>query len=89
MRDSQGEMFPDYFWRDVRIAGEFDGKEKYMRPQYSPRAPGETVWQEKKREDRLRALNLGVVRILTEHVENPQRLESLLVSAGVPRIAGR
>jgi hypothetical protein len=85
LRDARGVMYPDYLWRDARIAGEFDGKEKYMRGVYFQGTPGETVWQEKKREDRLRALDLRVVRILTEHVENPRLLESLLISAGVPR----
>ena len=89
LKDSQGEMIPDFLWRDVRRVGEFDGKEKYTRALYTQGNPGETVWREKKREDRLRAMDLGVIRILTEHVENPQRLEQLLVSAGVPRLLGR
>jgi hypothetical protein len=89
LKDAQGEIIPDYFWRHVRRVGEFDGKEKYTRALYTKGDPGETVWREKKREDRLRAMNLGVVRILSEHVANPGRMEQLLLSAGVPRLGGR
>jgi hypothetical protein len=84
--DAKGDMMPDFFWRSVRKVGEFDGKEKYTRNEYTKGNPNEVAWAEKKREDRLRALNLGVVRILTEHVENPRDLEKLLTAAGVPRI---
>jgi hypothetical protein len=84
--DAQGEMIPDFFWRTVRVAGEFDGKVKFTRHEYTKGNPSEVAWAEKKREDRLRNLKLGVVRILTEHVENPGDLERLLVAAGVPRI---
>jgi len=84
--DAKGDMMPDFLWRAVRKAGEFDGKEKYTREEYTKGNPNDVVWAEKKREDRLRALGLGVVRILTEHVENPRELEKLLTAAGVPRI---
>jgi len=85
LTDSRGEMIPDFLWRSVGVLGEFDGKEKYMRDIYAKGDPGNVVWQEKKREDRLRAMNFTVVRILTEHVMNPASLEQILVSAGVPR----
>jgi hypothetical protein len=85
LADSRGEMIPDFFWRSVNVLGEFDGKEKYMRDEYTDGDPGEVVWREKKREDRLRALKFTVVRILTEHVTHPATLERLLVAAGVPR----
>jgi hypothetical protein len=84
-RDSQGLMMPDYFWRSVRQAAEFDGKSKYTRDQFTGGDPGEVVWREKKREDRLRKLVLGVTRILTSDVSHPPRLARLLLEAGVPR----
>jgi hypothetical protein len=83
--DTEGEMFPDFLWRGVAIAGEFDGKAKYTRSEYTRGDPGEVVWREKRREDRLRRQVSGVVRILTDHVKSPRRLESLLLDAGVPR----
>jgi hypothetical protein len=70
------------------VIGEFDGKQKYTRNEYTGGNPGEVAWKEKKREDRLRALGCGVVRILTEHVMNPPALARMLVAAGIPRGGG-
>jgi predicted transcriptional regulator of viral defense system len=84
--DAEGAIFPDFYWRGVSIAGEFDGKAKYTRAEYTGGDPGEVAWREKKREDRLRRQVRGVVRILSEHVAQPARLEALLVDAGVPRV---
>lgn len=84
-RDRQGAMFPDFCWRSARVLGEFDGKGKYTRDEYTGGDPAEVVWREKKREDRLRALGFTVVRILTEHVERPETLARMLAAAGVPR----
>lgn len=83
--DSQGEMFTDFHWRSVRVGGEFDGKIKYTRNEYTKGDPGEVVWQEKRREDRLRRQLSGFVRILSEHVDNPPMLGRLLAEVGVPR----
>jgi hypothetical protein len=83
--DRQGMITPDFLWREIMLAGEFDGKVKYSRAEYTKGDPGEVAWREKRREDRLRAMGPGVVRMLSEHVENPQRLERLLLDAGVPR----
>jgi hypothetical protein len=87
--DAEGNMYPDFFWRSVGIAGEFDGKAKYLRDEYNGGNPGETVWQEKRREDRLRRQVSGVVRILSSHVDDPPRLNRLLLEAGVPKVGGR
>lgn len=83
--DDLGEMRTDYFWRRARITGEFDGKVKYLRGVVTDGDPGDVVWQEKKREDRLRRLHPGHVRLLWQHVRNPLLLASLLSQAGVPR----
>jgi hypothetical protein len=84
-RDQQGLVVPDFFWPSVRGAAEFDGKMKYTRDQYTGGDPAETVWREKKREDRLRRMVDGVTRILTEDVNYPERLVRLLVELGIPR----
>jgi predicted transcriptional regulator of viral defense system len=84
-RDSQGRMETDFFWRRVRVVGEFDGKMKYTRSEYTGGDPAEVVWREKKREDRLRRQVNGVARILWEHVMHPRDLASVLIDAGVPR----
>jgi len=83
--DAQGEMQTDYFWRSVRVAGEFDGKVKYTRDEYTGGDPSEVVWKEKLREDRLRRQVNGMVRIVWPEVMNPPRLAALLRDAGVPR----
>lgn len=83
--DSTGEMRPDYFWREARITGEFDGKGKYTRGVVTDSDPGDVVWREKKREDRLRRLHPGHVRLLWAHVRDPFALTALLADAGVPR----
>ncbi|MES2169110.1 MAG: hypothetical protein V4479_00090 [Actinomycetota bacterium] len=82
--DGQGTIVPDYFWRSAMVAGEFDGKAKYTRNVYTRGDPGEVVWREKKREDRLRRMVSGVTRILSSDVGHPARLESLLLEAAVP-----
>lgn len=83
--DAVGEMRPDFFWRAARITGEFDGKGKYTRGVVTDDDPSDVVWREKKREDRLRRLHPGHVRLLWSHVRNPFALTALLADAGVPR----
>ncbi|MBC7591934.1 MAG: hypothetical protein H7226_12960, partial [Salinibacterium sp.] len=85
-RDRQGEMFTDFGWRSLNIVGEFDGKAKYTRNEYTKGDPGEVVWREKLREDRLRALDLTVVRIIWPDLMRPPLLARKLVDAGVPRV---
>jgi hypothetical protein len=55
----------DFWWPDYRLIGEFDGLEKYVREAYTGgRTTAEVVIDEKRREDRLRALDpgLGITR---------------------------
>jgi len=85
LSDSRGEMIPDFCWLSVKVLGEFDGKEKYTRDEYTNGDPSDVVWREKRREDRLRALGFTVVRIVADDVANPAKLNKLLVDAGVPR----
>lgn len=82
--DAQGEMFVDYLWRAQGIAGEFDGAAKYMRREYRKGlSPGEVVWREKKRDDRLRRQLAGTVRIIWSEVCNPPALDRMLREAGL------
>lgn len=53
----------DGWYDDAAVAIEFDGRAKYDRP-WSDRSPSEVLWQEKRREDRLRALGIRIVRIV-------------------------
>ena len=84
-RDAEGLIIPDFFYREVMVAAEFDGKAKYTRAEFTKGDPTEVLLKEKKREDRLRRLGCGVTRILTEHVTQPRRFERILLDAGIPR----
>ena len=80
--------YTDFCWRSARVIGEFDGREKYVKPEYlRGRSTSDVVIAEKTREDRLRRLGFTVVRWVWADVQNPVRLESLLRQAGLPQTA--
>ena len=91
IRDGGGLIgFSDYYWDGTRVAGEFDGVEKYMKPEYlKGRTPSQAVVDEKCREDRIRATGRTVVRWVWADLMTPGRLERKLVAAGVPRRRAR
>lgn len=62
IRDSGFVAYTDFGWRESRVVGEFDGKGKYLRDLRPSDDPGEVVFREKVREDRIRALGWTVVR---------------------------
>jgi len=84
-RDDVGTMVVDFYWPGVKRVVEFDGKVKYTREIYTKGDPNQVAWAEKKREDRLVRLGVGVTRILTEHVKKPNVLERILLESGIPR----
>jgi hypothetical protein len=88
-RDELGSMYPDFYWPAVRVAAEFDGKQKYTRDEYTKGDPVEVLWREKNREDRLRKQLSGFARLLTSDVEHPDRLARKLIEAGIPRGGGK
>lgn len=60
IRDGRGLVgYADVGWLPLRVLGEFDGRGKYGA---EAGAAADAVWQEKIREDRLRALGFSVVR---------------------------
>lgn len=69
--------YPDYFWRSVRVVGEADGRAKYRNP--------EALWAEKVREDALRSVTSGFLRVYWSDCDAPDRLRAKLVRVGVPR----
>jgi hypothetical protein len=80
----------DAWFDDAAVAVEFDGRVKYADP-WRGRSPAQVLWAEKRREDELRALDIGVVRVTEAdlgadwpRVEDP--LRRLLAR---PRPAGR
>lgn len=91
VRDGSGRpAFTDFYWDGVRVAGEFDGIEKYLKPEYlRGRTTSQAVVEEKLREDRIRAAGNRVVRWVWADLLATGRLEGKLAQAGVPRRRAR
>ncbi|MGH8825124.1 MAG: type IV toxin-antitoxin system AbiEi family antitoxin domain-containing protein [Jiangellaceae bacterium] len=54
----------DFLFEEFETIGEFDGRVKYGRLLKPGQDPGEVVWREKLREDRMRELGFEVVRVI-------------------------
>lgn len=65
----------DFLVEGTKVVIEFDGKVKYAG------GDGRTLWEEKRREDRLRRLGYTVVRIAWSDLENPGRLIAIVRKA--------
>ena len=75
----------DFTWRAYRLVGEADGEQKYLDPKYREgRSVERVVLDEKYREDRLRALRLGVVRWPWKVAIDPSALARRLKFHGLP-----
>jgi hypothetical protein len=83
--DERGKMRLDYLWPAAGVGGEFDGKVKYSRDEYSRGDPVEVLWREKQREDRLRGRLRGMVRIIWSDYSDLPGFARKLTAAGVPR----
>ncbi|WP_104165666.1 hypothetical protein [Cryobacterium sp. N22] len=78
--------FTDFFWRGIAKVGEFDGHGKYLRDDFTRgRTTADIVIAEKIREDRLRALGLGVFRWDWATATTLPALGNLLSRNGIPR----
>jgi hypothetical protein len=84
------EDIADFRWRQkqenrtLRLIGEFDGKVKYTRDEFmSGCTIEEVVWAEKLREDRLRSTEHGVARWIWAVALRRERLQRLLLDAGL------
>ena len=76
----------DGWYEDAAVAVEFDGRLKYTDP-WRDRSAGQVLWEEKRREDELRALGIRFVRIVDTDVERrwapvAERLRVLLAEPG-------
>lgn len=72
----------DAWYDDAALALEFDGRVKYTDPR-GGRSPAQVAWDEKRREDRMRALGVRFVRIADEDLGTPwpgvvERIRTLL-----------
>jgi hypothetical protein len=86
IRDRDGLVaYTDFYWKASRTAGEFDGVEKYVKPELlNGQTSSQAVVAEKKRENRIRATGKDVVRWDWADL-TAGRLEGMLAAAGVPR----
>jgi very-short-patch-repair endonuclease len=83
--DRQGLIgYVDFWWPQVGVIGEFDGCGKYLRAEFMDgRTQAQVIADEKRREDRLRALGYTVVRWEWADLMHPERLRAKLARAGV------
>ena len=80
----------DFYWRGIRLVGEFDGDMKYTRSRaLSGSDPAAVVLHEKKREDALRRRVRGVTRWDWALLRRLPAFAAQLAEAGVPRAAPR
>jgi predicted transcriptional regulator of viral defense system len=81
LRDGSGLLARVDAWYDeAGVAVEFDGRVKYLDPR-DGRDPGEVLWREKRREDRVRELGVRFVRLAQEDV-GPGRRRDLAQRLG-------
>ena len=79
----------DAWFEEAAVAVEFDGRVKYTNP-WRERSPERVLWDEKRREDELRALDIRVVRVVDADLgarwpATEQRLGGLLSTPGPAR----
>jgi hypothetical protein len=78
----------DAWFEKAAVAVEFDGRIKYSDP-WRERSPARVLWEEKRREDELRALDIRVVRVAYDDLGArwpllEARLRDLIASPGPP-----
>jgi hypothetical protein len=73
----------DFWWPELRVAGEVDGRVKYFDPRLSGGDPARVVYAEKRREDAVRALDVRFARWGWEEAGSSSLLRPCLAAAGV------
>lgn len=68
----------DFFWRELGLVGEFDGRVKYGRALNAEVNAEEVVFAEKRREDGLRAEGLLVIRWTWDDLVEPHRFLAIV-----------
>ncbi len=87
-RGSGGKRyFVDFFWPEFDVVCETDGRVKYEDPVFlAGRTPQQALWDEKVREDDLRAQCRAFVRLTWDDAWNRAGLIAKLARAGIPRL---
>jgi hypothetical protein len=85
LRGASGRVWTvDFWWEEFNLIGEFDGKAKYSDPEFlRGRTPQQAVYDEKLREDDLRAAGHGMTRWPWGVATSMPRLRGHLIAAGV------
>lgn len=73
-RDGEFVARTDFGWPDLQTVGEFDGRVKYGRALRPGQDLEEVLFDEKRREDEVRSLDLAMVRWVSRDLEPPQGL---------------
>lgn len=85
LRGASGRLWHvDFWWSQFNLIGEFDGKAKYTDERYlRGRTAAEAVYDEKLREDDLRAAGHGFARWPWAVANSMEKLRALLLAAGL------
>jgi hypothetical protein len=77
--------YADFYWREIDLLGEVDGRSKYAASRQFQRGitPDELLWQEKRREDRLRRVVRSVVRLDWEIISDRRALAARMAQGGL------
>lgn len=83
VRDADGLVgYCDFGWEDVM--GEFDGRKKYgLREGMDPQEVERTLWNEKRREDRIRATGRKMGRWVWGDAVRPMQMARILAAQGI------
>lgn len=86
LRDGSA-AFVDFWFRELNLAGEFDGREKYLRSGWGRnQSTQDRVIAEKKREDQIRAQGVRFVRWTWAEMLNREQFIALLHQAGLRQL---
>jgi hypothetical protein len=85
LRGASGKSYDvDFWWEEFNVIGEFDGKYKYTDPAYmNGRTPEQVLYDEKVREDDLRAASHGFSRWPWATAISPALLRAHLARSGI------
>ena len=88
--DADGHLIGicDFYWKEDHHVGEFDGQIKYGRLLRPGESPGDAVFREKRREDRVRAQLLGMSRWVFADMSATQ-IEAFIVRLNAERAQSR
>ncbi len=75
--DEHGQLVArvDFDWPELKMHGEFDGRGKYFRAYDPDKDPAQVVWEEKRREDKVRGITrCSFFRVVWHELSRPREL---------------